>query len=86
MPTADYGYEFLSHHFLNMEMRFMQTILKEHGGLMLCTRSAKNPPDLIQTGPDGRFIIIQAEPDTIGLEEKCQNSSAFATLCRHAIE
>ena len=83
---ADFGYAFLSHHYRKLNLRTLQIILKEFGGLMLTTRSADKPPQLLQVGPDGKFVIVEATEEMIGADVKMLNSSAVATLCRHGIE
>ena len=83
---GDYGFEFLSHLYKNMSLRTMQLILKEFGGVMTCTRSAADPPELLQMGEDGRFVVVTATDEMINAHVKMLNSSAVMTCCRHGIE
>ena len=77
----------MSHHYLKLDLRFLQTILRENGGVMICTRSAAKRPQIMQTRPeDGKFVVVEIDKDSPGSDVKRQNSSAFTTLCRHAIE
>ena len=66
---ADFGYEFLSHHYLKLELRFLQTILRESGGLMICTRSAAKRPQIMQTSPEnGKFVMVEIDKDSVGAD------------------
>ena len=69
-----------------MSLRTLQIILKEFGGIMTCTRSAANPPELLQIGPNGKFIVVEATDEMIDSHTKMLNSSAVITCCRHGIE
>ena len=54
---------------------------------MLTTRCDSKKPSIMQVGPDGKFRMEEVDVNnTVGVDVKMQNSSAFATLLRHAIE